>query len=123
MIEIMRFRLAPGTGEEEFLAADRRLQEEFADHQPGLLRRTTARGEDGDWIVIDLWRSAADADACDQRWDDDPVAQGFMALLDRSSPEAVRVPLSLRFPVTTVPGTTVRREEVEIDDGTERKHR
>ena len=81
----MRFRLAPETAEEEFLAADHRLQEEFAYHQPGLLRRTTARGEDGGWIVIDLWRSAADADACDRRWDEDPVAQAFMVLLDRSS--------------------------------------
>jgi hypothetical protein len=85
VIEIMRFRLGVGTAEEEFLAADRRLQEEFASHQPGLLRRTTARGEDGIWIVIDLWRSPADADACDRRWDGDPVAQAFMALLDRSS--------------------------------------
>lgn len=85
MIEILRFRLGQGTTEAEFLAADRRLQEEFAYHQPGLLRRTTARGTDGDWIVIDLWQSAADADACDRRWEADPVAQAFMALLDRSS--------------------------------------
>jgi hypothetical protein len=85
VIEIMRFRLGPGTGEEAFLTADRRLQEDFASQQAGLLRRTTARSEDGDWIVIDLWRSAADADACDRRWDSDPVAQAFMALLDRSS--------------------------------------
>lgn len=85
MIELMRFRLAPGRDMAEFLAADRRVQEDFAYHQPGLLRRTTARAEDGSWIVIDLWRSAADADACDARWEDDPVAQAFMALLDRSS--------------------------------------
>jgi hypothetical protein len=85
VIEIMRFRLAPGTAEKEFLAADRKLQEEFACQQPGLLRRTTARGEDGGWIVIDLWRSAADADECDRRWDSDPVAQAFMTLLDRST--------------------------------------
>jgi hypothetical protein len=65
VIEIMRFRLPPGADEAAFLAADRRVQEEFAYHQPGLLRRTTARGQDGGWIVIDLWRSAADADACD----------------------------------------------------------
>lgn len=85
VIEIMRFRLAPETGEATFLAADRRVQEEFAYHQPGLLRRTTARGEGGGWVVIDLWRSAADAEACDTRWERDLVAQGFMALLDRSS--------------------------------------
>ena len=81
----MRFRLAPGTDEAAFLAADKRVQEDFAYQQPGLLRRTTARGPGGDWIVIDLWRSAADADACDERWERDPVAQAFMARLDRSS--------------------------------------
>ena len=85
VIEILRFRLAAGVDEARFRAADRRLQQEFASQQPGLLRRTTARGEDGDWTVIDLWRSAADADACDRRWDGDPVAQAFMDLLDRSS--------------------------------------
>jgi hypothetical protein len=36
-------------------------------------------------VVIDLWRSAADADACAARWDTDPVMAGFMALVDASS--------------------------------------
>jgi hypothetical protein len=85
MIEIMRFRLAAGGDEAAFLAADRRLQEEFASQQPGLISRTTGRGEDGCWIVIDLWRSAADADACAARWEHDPVAQAFMAILDQST--------------------------------------
>ena len=85
VIEILRFRLGAGVDEAGFLAADRRVQQEFAYHQPGLLRRTTARGDDGGWIVIDLWRSAADADACDVRWEHDEVTQAFMGLLDRSS--------------------------------------
>ena len=83
VIEIMRFRLPPGADEAAFLAADRRVQQDFACQQPGLLRRTTARGEDGGWIVIDVWRSAADADACDARWEHDEVTQAFMSLLDR----------------------------------------
>jgi hypothetical protein len=88
MIEIMRFRLAPesdAASETAFLEADQTLQEEFAYRQPGLVRRTTARAEDGTWVVIDLWRSAEDADACARRWDDDPVAQRFMAFVDRST--------------------------------------
>jgi Antibiotic biosynthesis monooxygenase len=85
VIEILRFRLPPDGDEAAFLAADRRVQDEFASQQPGLLSRTTARGEDGSWVVIDLWRSAADADACDARWERDPVTQAFMALLDRST--------------------------------------
>ena len=81
----MRFRLPPGSDEAEFLAADRRIQEEFVYQQPGLLRRTTARGEDGGWIMIALWRSSADADACEARAEHDEVMRAHGALMDRSS--------------------------------------
>jgi hypothetical protein len=85
VIETMTFRLAAATDEAAFLAADARVQTEFAYHQTGLARRTTARGRDGDWIVVDLWGSDADADACAGRWDADAAAQAFMALVDRDS--------------------------------------
>jgi hypothetical protein len=85
VIEILVFRLANGVGEDAFLAADKRVQVEFAYHQPGLLRRTIARAADGDWLVVDLWRSADDADASEERWDRDPVCQEFMGLIDRST--------------------------------------
>lgn len=62
VIETTRFALTEGTDEAEFLAADKRVQEEFAPFQPGFLRRTTARGEDGQYIVIWLWVSESDAD-------------------------------------------------------------
>lgn len=85
MIEVMRFRLRSGIDEAAFRQADARLQTEFAYRQPGLARRTTARGADGEWIVIDLWRSAADAEACASRWDADPAVASFMALVDAGS--------------------------------------
>lgn len=81
----MRFRLAAGAEEAAFLAADRRVQTEFAYQQPGLLRRTTARGRDGAWIVIDLWRSEQDANACDGRWGQDEVTAKFMSFIDAES--------------------------------------
>ena len=81
----MRFRLEPGGDEAAFLAADRRVQEDFAHQQPGLLRRTIARGEDGDWIMIVLWRSTAEADASEARAERDEVMQAFLAQLDSAS--------------------------------------
>ncbi|HXQ63192.1 MAG TPA: hypothetical protein VN796_12720 [Acidimicrobiales bacterium] len=90
MIEIMSFRLVPGTDEDAFLAADRLLQSDFAYQQPGLLRRTTARSGDGDWIVIDLWRSVDDADAVAALWGRDPVTAGFMSFVDGDSLRVVR---------------------------------
>ncbi|HEX6422221.1 MAG TPA: hypothetical protein VFZ79_02005 [Acidimicrobiales bacterium] len=88
VIETMTFRVVSGVDETAFLAVDKRLQTDFAYQQPGLLRRTTARGEGeraGEWIVIDLWRSAEDADRCAARWDGDPLAQELMSFVDRGT--------------------------------------
>jgi hypothetical protein len=60
----------------------------------GVIETMTFRLLDGtseaDFLAVDLWRSAADADACAARWDDDPVAQEFMALVDRDTVEVRR---------------------------------
>lgn len=53
----MTFDLAQGADEVAFLECDASLQRDFAYQQPGLLRRTVARGEGRSWIVIDLWSS------------------------------------------------------------------
>ena len=90
MIETFTFRLVEGADEEAFLATDKRLQSEFAYQQPGLVRRTTARGSDGEWIVIDLWWSAEEADACAARWESDPLAQEFMRFVDPSTVQLMR---------------------------------
>ena len=82
MIEVTAFRLAEGADEAAFLAADKKLQTEFAYQQPGLLRRTTARGKDRGFVVIDVWRSAADADACEVRWETDPLVAAFLSFVD-----------------------------------------
>ncbi len=89
----MTFRLVDGAEDAAFLAVDKRLQSDFAYRQPGLLRRTTGRGQGeraGEWIVIDLWYSAEDADNSATRWDDDPTALEFMSFVDSSSLEVRR---------------------------------
>lgn len=52
------FSLVDGASEEEFLEADARFQEDFAYQLKGHLRRTTARGENGTWLVMSLFDSA-----------------------------------------------------------------
>jgi len=93
VIETMTFRLREDADEGAFLAVDKRLQSDFAYQQPGLVRRTTARGvgdHTGDWLVIDIWWNAEAADACAQRWDTDAVAQEFMSFVDRTSVDVRR---------------------------------
>ena len=55
IIEHRVFRLAAGADEAAFLAADRRVQTELAPFQRGFIRRTTARGPEGRWLVETLW--------------------------------------------------------------------
>lgn len=82
MIETLTFRLAPGVDETAFLEADRRVQTEFIPNHPGFARRTTARGADGEWLVVTLWSSAEAADASGQLAEGDPIAAGFRALIE-----------------------------------------
>jgi hypothetical protein len=84
-IEIMTFQLRPESSEAEFLAADRRVQTEFAYQQPGMIRRTTGRNPDGTWVVIDLWASPTDAANYVDGWNQEPAPRAFMAMVDEAS--------------------------------------
>lgn len=61
------------------------MQTGFAYQQPGLVRSTTARGEDGRWLVLQIWSTAADADAARDRFDESPLAAAFMAFVDAAT--------------------------------------
>lgn len=84
MIEIQTFRLAPDADEAAFRAADARAQTEIAYQQPGLARRTTARSDDGEWAVVTLWATAAQADAAT------PVIDALVAFIDAGSLRVAR---------------------------------
>ena len=90
LIENLTFRLVAGADEADFLAADRKVQTEFIANLPGFVRRTTARGDGGGWLVATLWGSAEAADNADRLAQTAPETQPFLALLDPSSVERTR---------------------------------
>jgi hypothetical protein len=81
VIETQTFRLREGVSEEDFFAADKRMQQEFAYQQYGLLRRTTARGTDGTWIVVSLWYELDNARAAADRLS--PIKYAFADLIEQ----------------------------------------
>jgi hypothetical protein len=85
LIEIDMFQLAAETSEVAFLEADRAVQAEVVPRAAGFVRRTTARGAGGDWAVITLWRSEAEADASEELSREHPAQIRFMELVDGSS--------------------------------------
>lgn len=55
IIEVRTFRLSGD--EAAFLDADRVEQHALCVRNRGLIRRTTARGDNGEWLVLTLWDS------------------------------------------------------------------
>jgi hypothetical protein len=88
IIEHRTFRLAVGAVESVFLEADRRVQTEVAPFQHGFIRRTTARGDDGRWLVETLWYSDVDAIAAAEA--DGPAVESLRVCVDPASVEVVR---------------------------------
>jgi len=82
VVEIVTFRLGPGVDEDAFVAADRRVQTEFMYQRPGLLRRTTARGDGGDWLVVAVWDSGEHAAATQEAARGDAVVAAFSGFVD-----------------------------------------
>jgi len=54
LIEIFVFQLRAGADEAAFLEADKRAQAELSPKK-GFTRRTTARGENGNWLILTFW--------------------------------------------------------------------
>ena len=101
MIETLTFRLAQGTDESEFLLADHAVQTEFIPNLPGFLRRTTSRNHDEEWLVVTLWQSENQAEACESMASTSEVYQRFMQISRRhlfGYEEVLDARLSTRIP-------------------------
>ncbi len=90
VIEVVTFRLAPGQDEATFLEADQQAQTEFYYRQPGIIRRTVARGAEGEWLALTLWGSPDHADAAAQSSHNDPSVAPALACIDRTNVTARR---------------------------------
>ena len=85
LIDIHTFRLADGIEDAAFLAADAAVQTEFTSPQYGFVRRTTARGDDGTWLVLEFWYDQTTFDAAVAAGRDDPAVKAFLELIDPAS--------------------------------------
>jgi hypothetical protein len=90
VIELTTFLLADDGDEAGFLEADAAAQTGFYYLQPEMVRRTTARGTAGIWLVMILWGSVGAADAAIESGRNDPVLQAFYDRVDVESVEVRR---------------------------------
>jgi hypothetical protein len=81
MFEILTFRLAAGVDDATFRSVDERVQVEFAYQQPGFVRRTLGRHDDGRWLALTMWADADSAMAADRSFASAEIGREFRALL------------------------------------------
>jgi hypothetical protein len=85
MIEVLKFRLLNDVNEEAFLETNSNFQQHFVYQQAGLVRRTVARGLDGEWASLTWWRSMKDARHSALEALTSPIAVAFTSQLEPSS--------------------------------------
>lgn len=85
-MELATFRLVEGAAVDAFVAADADLQRDMMINDPGLLRRTTARGEHG-LAVVTLWASPESAESSAARVTTSAAGRAFAAFV---APGSVR---------------------------------
>jgi hypothetical protein len=80
LIEVQTYRPRAGVDEAAFTEADREVQAAF-NCLPGIMRRTTARAEDGEWLTVVLWWSSEEADAGAAH----PAAEAFADVMEQGT--------------------------------------
>jgi glyoxylase-like metal-dependent hydrolase (beta-lactamase superfamily II) len=82
VIEIATFKLAPGTTAEQFAPIDQAMEREYISKQSGFISRESAAGDDGDWLVVNHWKSVKDAEAAMANFAGAPATRAFMSGID-----------------------------------------
>jgi antibiotic biosynthesis monooxygenase (ABM) superfamily enzyme len=95
-VELVTFRLNPGTDRATFLAAAKRTEATIR-RQPGFLARMLAEGEDGTWADIVTWASHDTALAAAKAVMSDPDFAPFVAMIDGPSVKMSHSALALRL--------------------------
>ena len=84
VLEVETFTLVPGVDAAAFRALDEQMQEWCYVNRPGLARRTTARSENGTYVVITLFGDASQAVSTYYK-DSDAVVTAWSAAINESS--------------------------------------
>jgi hypothetical protein len=89
VLEIETFTLSPGIDAASFRALDEAMQEWCYVNRPGLARRTTAAGGDGQYVVVTLFADPLQADASYFKSSNEVVARWNAAIVESSRSVAV----------------------------------
>jgi mercuric ion transport protein len=95
--ETIRFRLADGTDEQDFLKASDGVEEKFFGTQPGYIDRELLKSDDNRWLSVLRWESMEDCRRAGEALMSSPDAGEFLQKIDADSVEIVHVARVKRY--------------------------
>ena len=84
---------AAGKSEADLVAASQLFQQEFVDHEPGMLRRELVRKSDGTYLDIVQFRSAQDTNDVIEKEQNAPACHSFFSVMDMSEKDEADIEL------------------------------
>ena len=85
IIELVQFKLQPGTSDANFLAAAEEAQTGFLEGFEGFIKRELWKDEAGQWVDLIYWTTNEAAQNSIQQFVSHPSTQHFMALIQPDS--------------------------------------
>lgn len=82
VVEVISVRLQDGADIDEFLEANKTIEENYVVEQPGFIARETVASEDGEWLIIVHWESAQNSADSIAGFGEAPGVEEFMSFLD-----------------------------------------
>ncbi|HEU0221210.1 MAG TPA: antibiotic biosynthesis monooxygenase [Paracoccaceae bacterium] len=98
ILEIARFRPAPGTDEATLRNAAESV-DPWLRRQPGFLHRLLRREEGDTWIDVIVWASPVAVDAADIAFAVAPETRYYQSVIDPASVTIHHRPLALSMPI------------------------
>lgn len=92
---LVSFKLASGKTEADLITASSLFQQEFANQQPGILRRELVRKPSGDYMDIIQFRSAADVNDVMEKEKTSVVCQDLFAVMQEVTESHIELCSSL----------------------------
>lgn len=84
-LEIVIYKVNPGTTVSEFMKVSADMEEGFARKQKGFLSRTFARNGNDEWIDVIRWETMADAENASKAAMQSPVCAPMFGMIDEAS--------------------------------------
>ncbi|MEM1320826.1 MAG: hypothetical protein AAGG75_11255 [Bacteroidota bacterium] len=97
ILEVTTFNINSTVNPIEFAQRDVRVESDFTSQQPGFIKRQSGVNDQGEYVVLVYWKSAANADASMNKFMGDASVADYAQMIDASTMKMARYAIDTSF--------------------------